>query len=203
MLAFFYNFLFLFASEAAPTSGGGQSGWQQVLHFWENYMNIPGFELWKFINLGIFVIALYLLLRKPLSSGFKAKREQIRAELIKAQEERDAAMKKLQEVEGRLAMLDTEVAQIQEKAAADAETEKARIAAQTESDIAKMREQAQNEIARAGLQARQELRKFSAEESIRLAEEMLRQKVGSDTDAKLVKAGIDNLAGINNPGGLN
>ncbi|HEV7643302.1 MAG TPA: ATP synthase F0 subunit B [Pyrinomonadaceae bacterium] len=198
MLAFFYNFLFLFASEAAhTTSAGGQTGWQQFLHFWENYMNIPGFELWKFINLGIFVLALYLLLRKPLSAGFKAKREQIRAELIKAQEERDAAMKKLQEVEGRLAMLDTEVAQIKDKAAADIETEKARIAGQTDSDIAKMREQAQNEIARAGLQARQELRKFSAEESIRLAEEMLRKKVGSDTDSKFVKTGIDNLGGLN------
>jgi F0F1-type ATP synthase membrane subunit b/b' len=132
MLAFFFNFLFLLASAAAPgTSGGAQTGWQQVLNFWENYMNVPGFELWKFINLGIFILALYLVLRKPLSSGFKAKREQIRAELIKAQQERDAAMKKLQEVEGRLAMLDTEVISIKEKAAADAETEKARIAAQT------------------------------------------------------------------------
>jgi len=117
--------------------------------------------------------------------------------LIKAQQERDAAMKKLQEVEGRLAMLDTEVASLKEKSAADAETEKARIAAQTEVDIAKMREQAQNEIARAGQQARAELRRFSAEESIRLAEGMLRQQVSSDTDSKLVKTGIDKLGGLN------
>lgn len=199
MLAFFFNFIFLFAEAAhsAPAAAGGQSWWQQFLHYWETVFNIPGFELWKFINLGVFIIVLYLLLRKPLSAAFKAKREQIRAELIKAQQERDDAMKKLQDIEARLSMLDTEVAGIKEKAAADAEAEKARIAAQTESDIAKMREQAQNEIARAGQQARTELRRFSAEESIRLAEEMLRQQVGTDTDAKLVKAGINNLGGLN------
>jgi F0F1-type ATP synthase membrane subunit b/b' len=198
MFAFFFNFLLLFADAAhtAPASGG-PGFLQQAWNFLNNWYNIPGFESWKFINLGIFVLVLYLLLRTPLSAAFKAKREQIRAELIKAQEERDAAVKKLEDIEGRLAMLDTEVAGIREKAQADAEAEKLRIAAQTEVDIAKMREQAQNEISRAGQQARAELRKFSAEESIRLAEEMLRQQVGADTDAKLVKAGIQNLGGLN------
>lgn len=200
MLAFFFNILFLFATEAPAH---GVSSYQQTLSFIDQWFNIPGFELWKFINLAIFIAVLYLLLRAPLSNAFKTKREEIRAELIKAQQERDDAMKKLQEVEGRLAMLDTEVASISEKAAAEAEAEKTRIAAQTEADIAKMREQAQNEIARAGLQAKQELRRYSAEESIRLAEEMLRQQVGSDTDSKLVKAGIDNLGSVNNAGGLN
>jgi F0F1-type ATP synthase membrane subunit b/b' len=160
-------------------------------------MNQPGLEVWKFLNLGVFLLIIYFLMRKRLSEGFKAKRETIRAELIKAQQERDAAQKKLQDIEARLTALDTEVTAIKEKAAVEAEEEKTRIAAQTESDLAKMREQAQGEIARAGQQARAELRRFSAEESIRLAEEMLRQKVGSETDSKLIKAGIDNLGGLN------
>jgi F-type H+-transporting ATPase subunit b len=201
MLAFFFNSILLLFAEAAHTAAPANSG--GLMSTLQQYYNVPGFESWKFINLAIFVIVLYWLLKTPLSAAFKAKREQIRAELIKAQEERDAAMKKLQEVEGRLAMLDSEVVAIKERAAADAEAEKARIAAQTESDIAKMREQANNEITRAGLQAKAELRRFSAEESIRLAEEMLRQQVNTDTDAKLVKAGINNLAGINISGGLN
>jgi len=194
MLAFFFNFLFLLASEPPA---GGQSVWQQFLQFWHNYVDYPGFEGWKFMNLAVFILGLYFLLRRPLSEGFKAKREKIRAELIKAQQERDAALKKLEEVEARLSMLDTEVAGIKEKSQAEAEAEKTRIAVQTESDIAKMREQAKSEIARAGQQATAELRRFSAEESIRLAEEMLRKQVGSETDSKLVKAGIDNLGGLN------
>jgi F-type H+-transporting ATPase subunit b len=192
MLALIFNFLFLFAEEAhggAPESG--------FMHFWNTYMNHPGLEAWKFINLGIFLLVLIYFLRTPLSAIFKAKRDLIQAELIKAQQERDAAVARLQDIEARLSSLDSEVSAIGKKSAAEAQTEKARVAAQTESDIAKIREQAQNEIARAGSQAKQELRKFSAEESIRLAEEMLRGKVNGDTDAKLVKAGIDNLGGLN------
>lgn len=188
MFAFISNLL-LFAAPAAGDS--------PFMNFWNNYMNYPGFEGWKFMNLAIFVLIIIWLLKKPLSGAFKAKREQIRAELIKAQQERDAAVKKLEDIEARLSMLDKEVVEIKEKAAADSEAEKGRIAAQTDSDIAKMREQAQNEINRAGQQARAELRKFSAEESIRLAEEMLRGKVGAETDGKLVKAGIDKLGGLN------
>ncbi len=196
MLAFFFNFLLIFASETAPT-GGGQSFYQRSLQLLNDWYNIPGFESWKFINLGIFILVLYFLLRRPLSEAFKAKREKIRAELIKAQQERDAALKKLEEVEARLSMLDAEVASIKERSAAEAVAEKKRITAQTESDIVKMREQAQSEIARAGQQAMTKLRRFSAEESIRLAEEMLRKQVGSETESNLIKAGIDDLGGLN------
>jgi F-type H+-transporting ATPase subunit b len=194
MLAFFLNTFFLFAEAAHSAPSGDQSGFMRFLSEW---YNVPGFESWKFLNLGIFILILFYLLKTPLSSAFKAKREQIRAELIKAQQERDAALKKLEDIEGRLAMLDSEVAAIKEKSRADAEAEKVRVAAQTETDIAKIREQAQNEINRAGQQAKRELRRFSAEESIRLAEEMLRRQVGADTDNKLVKAGIDKLGGLN------
>lgn len=189
MLALIFNSLLLLA--AAP------AGDSAFMNFWQTYMNYPAFEAWKFINLGVFILLMVYLLRMPLSGAFKAKREQIRAELIKAQQERDAAVKKLEDIEARLSMLDKEVVDIKVKAAADAEAENARIASQTDLDIAKMREQAKNEINRAGQQAKQELRRYSAEESIRLAEEMLRSKVGADTDSKLVKAGINNLGGLN------
>ena len=44
---------------------------------WWNY---PGFELWKFVNLGIFVLAMaYLLTRKwKIGEAFKTRRENIR-----------------------------------------------------------------------------------------------------------------------------
>jgi F0F1-type ATP synthase membrane subunit b/b' len=192
MFAIIFNALFLFAEAA-----GGHSESGGFMKFWNTYMNYPGFELWKFINLAVFLGILYYLLRKPVSEAFKARREEIRAELIKAKAERDAAVAKLEEVEVRLSRLDMEVTAIKEKARVDADMEKERIAAQTENDIAKMREQAGNEIARAGQMAKHDLRKFSAEESIRLAEEMLRGKLNADADAKLVRAGIQELGGVN------
>src|SRR3989442_4197242 len=68
---------------------------------WWDY---PGFELWKFINLAIFVFILaFILLKKVrLGEAFRARRENIKRELARAQAERDAAVTKLKEVEERL-----------------------------------------------------------------------------------------------------
>ncbi len=180
--------LFLFA-EGGHSSSGGWSA------FWNHYLNYPGFEAWKFINLAIFAGLLIYLLKKPLSETFKAKREEIRAELIKAEEEKQAAMSQLTEAESKLARLDSEKETVLAKAKSEAEKEEKRIAGETENDINKLREQANNEVLRTANQAKQELRKISAEETIRLAEEMLRSKLGGNNDADLVKVGIENLGG--------
>ncbi len=190
MFAFLFNFIILF-SEAAHSSGG-DSGFN---HIWETYFNNPGFPLWKFINLAIFVGGLGYLLKKPLTESFKAKRELIRAELIKAEEEKQAAMAKLTEIESKTANLENEKDRIILTSQVEADNEKRRIAEQTESDIAKIRSQAEAEIVRTKTVAQNQLRKFSAEESIRLAEQMLREKLGAASDADLVRVGIDNLGG--------
>jgi len=189
MFAFFYNLLLL-AAEAAHEGGANSKG------FYEDWFNISGFELWKFINLAIFVAFMIYVLKKPLSEAFKAKREAIRAELIKAEEEKQAALAQLTSAEAKLVSLSTEKAEVLKRAQAEAEAEKANIAAATESEVAKMREQAEGEINRLAQQTRAELRRFSAEESVRLAEEKLRGKINSDNDAVLVKSGIQAIGGL-------
>jgi F-type H+-transporting ATPase subunit b len=190
MFAFLFNFIIL-ASES-----GNSSGWLAAFnHFWESYFNNPGFPLWKFINLAIFVGLLVYLAKKPLSEAFKTKREVIRAELIKAEEEKQAAMAKLTEVESKTAQLESEKDRVILTSQIEAENEKRRISEQTESDIAKIRSQAEAEIVRTKTVAQNQLRKFSAEESIRLAEQMLREKLGAASDADLVRVGINNLGG--------
>ena len=188
MLAFLYNLLFI-VSEA----GTGKSGFAK---FYNDWLNIPGFELWKFINLGIFVAIMVYLLKKPLSEAFKAKREAIRAELIKAEEEKKAALAQLTSAEAKLAALETEKAAVLKKAKEEAEAEKRRLAEQAEAEIDKLREQTGGEVARLTKQTRLQLRKFSAEESIRLAEEKLRAQIDSDKDAQLIKTGITSIGGL-------
>lgn len=183
----FINFLLFLAAEA-DSHGGGAS-------FYDKYLNYPGFEAWKFLNLFIFVGALVFLLRRPLSNAFKARRETIRAELIRAQQERDAALAKLQQVEERLQNLDAETVRIREQAQREAEAEATRIAEQTHADIEKIRENARREIASAAANAKRDLRQFSADESVRLAEEMVRQNMQGETAARLVNASIDGLGG--------
>jgi ATP synthase F0 subunit b len=179
MLAFIHSFILMFAEGGTP---------------WWNY---PGFEAWKFLNLGIFVLLMVYLLRKPLSSAFKAKREAIRAELIKAEEEKQAALNKLTLAEAKLARIESEADEIVEKAVREAAEEKARILREAEEEANRLRTQAENEIARKAQLVRLELRRYSAEESVRLAEEKIRQNITAAKDADLIKANIQSIGGLN------
>ena len=160
---------------------------------WWNY---PGLELWKFANLALFIAAALLLHRRfgrPVREALRSRREGIKRELQRAQEELEQATAKLAEVEGRFERLDAEVATIKEKALAEAEAERERLRAATEQEIVRMREQAKREIESAGKAARHELRKFAAQESVRLAEEILAKEIRAEDDARLTSLSISEL----------
>lgn len=190
MSALFSTILFL----AAASGSGSQGGFAQ---FYNEWLNIPGFELWKFLNLAIFVGIIVYIAKKPLSAAFKAKREAIRVELIRAEEEKQAALARLADAEAKLTRLEAEKAEILKKAATEAEAEKRRLAEATEAEIQRVREQANAEIARVTQAAKAELRRYSAEESIRLAEEKLKAQIDTQKDAQLVKANIESIGGLN------
>jgi len=191
MFAFFYSVIFLLAESGGKAAGGG------FTDFYNKYLNYGGFEVWKFVNLAIFVGLLVYLVKKPLSEAFKAKRDAIRAELIKAEQEKLSALSELTAVEAKLAGLDSEKAGVLTNAREEAEAEKANILQQTEIEVTKMREQAEAEISRRIQQVKAELRRFSANESVRLAEEKLRGKINPENDAALVRAGIQEIGGLN------
>ncbi|QQS39835.1 MAG: hypothetical protein IPM63_10655 [Acidobacteriota bacterium] len=194
MLGFAISFLYILAESAAAAEEGSWLAW-----WYKNvdpYMNYPGFEAWRFINLLIFFGVLAYLIKRPLSEAFKTKREKIRAELIRAEEEKKAAVAKLAEVEAKLARLDTEQAALVEEARSEAAAEKNRIREEIESESRRLRSQAEGEVLRKSQQIRKQLKRFSAEESIRLAEEKIRRAMSAETDRKLVKANIESIGGM-------
>lgn len=173
-------------SEFLGIDGDGSTPW------W----NYPGLELWKFVNLIVFIgAALYLHHRfgRPIREALRARGEGIKRELLSAREERDQALARLAEVESRFAGLDAEVARVKERARAEAEAEKQRIAAATEQEITKTREQAKREIEGAGKAARQELRRFAAEESMRLAEDILEREMKPEDDLRLTSRSVEEM----------
>src|SRR5918997_1485399 len=143
MTYLFGNIFLLFAL------AGGETHWYDY----------PGWEVWRFVNLLLFVGVLFWLLRRPVGASLVARRDAIRQELMRAQEERRAALAKLEEVEARLAKLDAEVE-------------------------------------RAGKVARQDLRRYAAEQSVRLAEDMIRRDIRAEDDARLMNEYIGDLGGI-------
>jgi F0F1-type ATP synthase membrane subunit b/b' len=161
----------------------------------EHWWNYPGFELWKFINLAIFITFMFFLLRRRTGEAFRTRRENIKRDLARAREERDAALAKLKEVEDRLSRLDTEVAAIHEQHVQEAAEERERIAKSTETEIAKLSEQATREIESAVKVAKHELRRFAAEQSVRMAEEMIRREMKPEDDQRLITQNIEELGG--------
>ena len=188
MFAFVYSFRLLAA-------GGGEKG--GYMEFYNQYLNYPGFEAWKFINLAIFIVLIMYFVRKPLTEAFKAKRDQIRADLIKAEEEKKAALARFTTAEAKLASLDNERQLILNKAKAEADAEGKRIADAAASEVGKLKDQTSGEISRLTQLANLELKRFSAEESIRLAEQKLRSKIDANADSNLVKTGIRAIGGLN------
>lgn len=167
----------------APAEGGAP---------WWNY---PGFEIWRWFNLLLFVGLMVYILRRPVGEAMRARREGIRRELMRAQEERAAALAKLEEVEARLARLDDEVKAVREQAEREAAEERERISRSTEDEMRRLREQARQEIESAAKSARYELRRFSAEQSVRMAEEMIRREMRPEDDARLIGEYVEELGG--------
>lgn len=183
--------LALFAGTGAAAAESG------FTHFYNQYLNIPGFEAWKFINLALFIAILVYLLKKPLTEAFKAKRDVIRAELIKAEAEKQAALKQLTEIEARLAQLENEKAVILARAKEEAAAEKKRLAAQARAEVDRLRRQAEAELARLNGQSFALLRRFSGERTVALAEAKLRKQIDAKADAQLVKGSIAEIGGLN------
>lgn len=164
----------------------------------EQLLNYPGWEAWKFFNLFVFIVAAFYLHRRfgrPIREALRSRGESIKRELQQAREERDQALAKLAEVEARFANLDTEIAKVKERTAAEAAGERQRISAATEEEISKLRAQAKREIESAGKSARHELRRFAAHESVRLAEEILAREIGPEDDVRLTSQSVQELGG--------
>ena len=150
----------------------------------------------KVVNLLLFVGLMFYFLRRPIVGAFRGRQESIRSELMHAEEERAAAEGRLQEVEARLARLDTEIEAIRAHARKEAAEERARVERATEAEIKKIREQARREIKSAAKAARAELRTFTAEQSVKLAEELIRRDIRPEDDAHLAREYVEELGGV-------
>src|ERR1044072_460736 len=149
----------------------------------------------RLLNLLLFVGLMYFFLRRPLGDAFRARREGIRRDFWRAEEGRKAAVAKLKEVEGRLGRLNAEVEAIRAQTQREAAEERERIEHATEEEIRKIREQARREIESAAKAARAELRAYTAEQSVKLAEELIRKEIRPEDDAHLLSEYVEELGG--------
>ena len=157
------------------------------------WLNYPGLEVWKFVNLTIFIVLGIIFLRSKINQGLLARRGAIQQELVAAKTERDEALAKVAEADTLLSRLDDAVSTVHEQARQEAEQERQRLATGTEREIEKLKLQAQREIERADKLARKELRQYLAKRSVDLARESLRSRIRPEDDTLLIKESIGEL----------
>jgi F0F1-type ATP synthase membrane subunit b/b' len=170
----------------------GEGGIREWMLHWLGY---PGLEVWKFLNLTIFIIVGFFILRRPLGDALQARREAIKRELRQAQAERDQALAKLSEVETRLARLDSEIAAIRQQSMSEAQAERERLSQGTQTELEKIKEFAIREIESSSKAAKHELQEFAAYQSLRLAEDIIRNEIRPEDDARLISASVEQLRG--------
>ena len=160
---------------------------------WMEWLNYPGLEAWKFVNLTIFTAAAIYVLRRKINEALLARRESIRQELVAAQTEHAQAQAKVAEADSLLGRLDQDIRVIHEQSRQEAEAERKRLAAATEREMEKVKQQAQREMERADKLARKGLRQHLARRSVELARESVRSQMSAEDDTYLVKESIGQL----------
>jgi len=160
---------------------------------WQDWFNYPGLEIWKFLNLAIFLVVAIYILRRPISEALGTRREAIKQELVQAREQKAQALAKLAEADSLLSRLDADVRAIQEHAHQEAESERQRVAAATTAEVEKLKQQAEREIETADKVARKALREFFAKRSVELARETVRSRMRPEDDRHLMEESIGEL----------
>ncbi len=152
-------------------------------------------ELWRIINFILFAVFLIYVFRNKIGIGkvLDNRASSIRKELDKAREEKAEAERKLAEVEARLNRLDAEVAQIRAEAEREAENEAVRIREAAAADAEKLKYTTAREIEGAMKAARTELRAFVAENSVAMAEAIIKREMKPEDNNRMLNKYVEEL----------
>jgi len=150
-------------------------------------------EMWKWANFVVLAGALGYMVAKNAGPFFSARSQQIRKDMVEAQEARQQAEARAADVDRRLASLENEIAALKADSQREAQSERERLAKQTAAELAKIQAHAEQEIVTAGKAARMDLRRYSAHLAIQLAEQRIRSRMNPDTQGELVRGFVHDL----------
>jgi F-type H+-transporting ATPase subunit b len=154
--------------------------------------------LFQTFNFVIFVVIMIYVFRNKIGIGkiFDDRAVTIRKELDKARTEKEEAERKLAEVEARMSKLDEEVAQMRAEAELEAEREATRISEAAALEAEKIKLMTAREIEGAMKEARAELRAFVADNSVAMAEAIIRRELKPEDNSKILNKYVEELRGV-------
>ena len=149
--------------------------------------------VWKWGNFLILFGGLGWYLRKPLREFLDSRSKAIEEGLASGRKAKEEALKKLSEIEARLAHLDEEIKSLKDRALTEAEDEKANILASARAEADKILDMAKREIEGLKKSARLELKGHVAELAVKLAEERLKDSLTPEQNRKMVQQFLQTL----------
>lgn len=161
----------------------------------EKFLGIP-VEIWKTVNLLLFLGLLVYFLGKPFNNFFRKRREDLDEQLEKAKADREQALALAAEMRSRLSKLESEVVAIRLRGAEEGEAEKAAqlVAADKEAD--NLLRNAAEEIDRRLASAKQELARAASDLAADRAKEILSQSITDEDRRRLLEDSVLKISRI-------
>ena len=141
----------------------------------------------KIINFTLLVVALGYVLRKPMAEFFSVRSEGIRKALEEGRAALAESQAKLNAVEEKVRHLEEEIAGFKASAEQEMQEERRRLRDETGREAEKILEAARVRMDSAVRVAKLELKHFTAQEALRLADQMIRERLDEPTRQTLVR----------------
>lgn len=143
-------------------------------------------DWYRTMNFGVLFIALFFLLRKPLSGALNSRIKGIKDQLDELESKKKKTEEELARYKDKLASLDQEAEEIVARYIEQGKAAKARILEEAEQTAQKLEEQAKRNIEHEFKQAEEKLRGEILEKALMQAEELIKGDISSDDQDRLV-----------------
>ena len=143
-------------------------------------------DTFRVMNFAVLAIALFFILKKPLSQALNARITGIKDELETLESRKSEVEKQLAEYNEKLTQLDGEAEKLIQEYIKQGEEAKARIIDEAQSTATKLEEQAKRHIEHEFKYAKNQLQAEILQEALAKAEEIIKTKISSDDQDRLV-----------------
>jgi F-type H+-transporting ATPase subunit b len=147
-------------------------------------------------NLTLFLFLLNKFVGQPINETLKTRGEDVKVELAEARDKLAEADKLRAEVSERLAKVEAEVVEMQERAEALGKSEAEKIDAQAREDEARFMHRVDDQIARRQAETRQQLAKDTAALTAQLTKELLAETMTDEDQQRVLTRSLGALENL-------
>lgn len=154
--------------------------------------------LYRFINFGLLVVILFVVIRKaPVKSFFENRRKEIAEKMAALKQGKEAAEQRFRELEEKLKSFEAQREEILQEYRAEGQKEKERIIAEAKQRAQELLAQADLTIGREIQAARERLRREVVDVAARQAQSMIAEQIKDSDQEHLVSEFIEKVEKLN------